>query len=294
MEQGARVSGQGDARTVDSHFHIWKIGSRDYPWMAGLDALHHDFGPDDLRPLLARNGIDAAVLVQTVSDVAETREFLRTAGETDFIAGVVGWVDLADPDVAATLAALRSGAGGSHLVGIRHQIHDEADPDWFRRDDVRHGLRAILDADLAYDVLVRTRELPAAIETVGLFPDGRFVIDHIAKPPIASGELEPWARLMSAFSAMPNVACKLSGLVTEADLAAWQPDDLKPYVATVLEIFGPGRCLFGSDWPVCLQAASYDRVIGTLRAILAGLGVDDTGMARIFGGTATEWYRLAL
>lgn len=286
------MNGERAQRTIDSHHHFWTIGSREYPWMAGLDRIQRDFGPDDLRPLLADNGIDATLLVQTVSDVQETREFLLTAAETDYIAGVVGWVDLTAPGVAATLAELQSEHAGSFLVGIRHQIHDEEDPAWFRRDDARRGLRAILDAGLAYDVLVRTRELPVAIETVGMFPNGRFVIDHLAKPPIASGKLEPWASFMREFGPMPNVACKLSGLVTEANHDAWTPDDLKPYVATVLEIFGAERCMFGSDWPVCLLAASYGQVVGTLRAILRDLGVDDAGVARIFGGTAAEWYQL--
>ncbi len=286
------MSSEREHGTIDSHHHFWTIGSRDYPWMAGLDDLMKDYGPEDLRPLLADNGIEATVLVQTVSDVEETREFLRTAAETDYIAGVVGWVDLTDPDVAATLAELRAEHAGSFLVGIRHQIHDEDDPDWFRREDARRGLRAIFDAGLAYDVLVRTRELPVAIETVGMFPDGRFVIDHLAKPPIASGELEPWASLMREFGPMANVACKLSGLVTEANHRSWTADDLKPYVATILEIFGPERCMFGSDWPVCLLAASYHQVVTALRGILGELGVDAAGLTRIFGGAAAEWYQL--
>lgn len=286
------MSDERETRTIDSHHHFWTIGSRDYPWMAGLDSIARDFGPDDLRPLLEDNGIDATVLVQTVSDVAETREFLQLAAEVDYIAGVVGWVDLTDPDVAVTLADLQGEHAGSFLAGIRHQIHDEDDPEWFRREDARRGLKAILDAGLAYDVLVRTRELPAAIETVGLFPEGRFVIDHLAKPPIATGKLEPWASLMREFGPMPNVACKLSGLVTEANHDSWTPEDLKPYVATVLEIFGPERCLFGSDWPVCLLAASYDQVVGTLRGLLLDLGVDAAGMTAIFGATAATWYQL--
>lgn len=286
------MSDEHESRTIDSHHHFWTIGNRDYPWMAGLDSITRDFGPDDLQPLLDDNGIDATVLIQTVSEVAETREFLLTAAEIDYIAGVVGWVDLAEPGVAATLADLKSQHGGSFLVGIRHQIHDEGDPAWFRREDARRGLKAILDAGLAYDVLVRTRELPAAIETVGMFPEGRFVIDHLAKPPIASGQLEPWASLMREFGPMPNVACKLSGLVTEANHDAWTPEDLKPYVATVLEIFGPERCMFGSDWPVCLLAASYDQVVATLRTLLRELGVDAAGMTAIFGAAVAKWYQL--
>jgi L-fuconolactonase len=284
-----------EPKVIDSHHHVWDPAVREYPWMRGLTALERPFGVDDLRPLLAENGIDATVLVQTVSDVEETREFLQLAAETDFIAGVVGWVDLLDPGIATVLADLKAGPGGSYLVGIRHQIHDEEDPDWVLQEQVQLGFEAIAEAGLTYDLLVRPRELPAAVTVAQDFPHLKFVVDHIAKPPIASGDLEPWASLMHEFAGQGHVACKLSGMVTETNAASWSAEDLKPYVNTVLEIFGPGRLMFGSDWPVCLLAAPYDRVVETLRTVLHELGVtDEDQLASIFGRTASQWYGLTV
>lgn len=278
---------------IDSHHHLWDPAGRAYPWLAGLDAIQRRFGVEDLLPLLAANDLDGSVLVQTVSDVDETRDFLKTAAATPEIFGVVGWVDLTDSNVGPTIQDLREGDGGAFLVGIRHQVHDEQNPDWLLHEDVQRGLEAIATADLVYDLLVRPRELPAAITVARDFPHLRFVVDHIAKPPIASGELEPWSELMHEFSGLDNVACKLSGMVTEADHDHWSPDDLLPYIRTVVEVFGPDRLMFGSDWPVCLLAASYDEVIQATRSVLAELdALTPEADAAIFGGTATRWYRL--
>ena len=279
---------------IDSHHHVWDPAKREYPWMKGLTKLERPFGVEELRPLLAANGVDATVLVQTVSDVVETREFLQLAADTDFVAGVVGWVDLLDPAIGTTLADLKAGPGGEFLVGIRHQIHDEVDPDWALQEQVQLGFEAIAEANLVYDLLVKTPQLPAAITVARDFPHLRFVVDHIAKPPIASGAIDEWAALMNEFAGLGNVACKLSGMVTETNPESWTADDLKPYVNTVLEVFGPDRLMFGSDWPVCLLAASYDRVIETLQTVLADLGVtDEDALASIFGRTATHWYGLS-
>jgi L-fuconolactonase len=276
---------------IDAHHHFWDPARRTYPWMGdALAPVRRRFGPEDLRPLLAANAINRTILVQTISDMDETREFLATAGEHGFIAGVVGWVDLTSPDVADRLTELRAAKGGAKLVGIRHQVHDEPDPEWLCRADVRRGIRAVGDAGLAYDVLVRTRELPAALATLREFPDVRFVIDHLAKPPIASGEIDDWSAALKPLGALPNVFCKLSGMVTEADWKAWRPAQLAPYARRALEWFGPGRCLFGSDWPVCLVAASYPQVIDACRVALGPLSTADS--ERIFGGNAVELYRL--
>jgi L-fuconolactonase len=257
------------------------------------DALARPFGPDDLRPLLAANGLDAAVLVQTVSDVEETRQFLRIAAEQEIVAAVVGWVDLTDPHTPNLLHEVRVGEHGRKLAGIRHQVHDEENPDWLQQEAVQVHLDALADQGLVYDLLLRTRELPSGIAVARDFPHLRFVVDHIAKPPIATGEIEEWATLMHEFADLEHVACKLSGMVTEADPERWTPEDLKPYVATVWEVFGPDRLMFGSDWPVCTLAASYDRVVDALRTILDDLGVLDEHAERaIFGGTATHWYGL--
>lgn len=277
---------------VDAHHHIWDPTRADYPWLTDeLAAIRRAFTPDDLAPALAANGIDATVLVQTRSSLDETREFLATAATTPFIRGVVGWVDLTDPGVADTIAALREGPGGNRLVGIRHQAHDEPDPTWLLREDVAGGIRAVRDAGLVYDLLVRPRELPAALGLARRERDTRFVIDHIAKPLIRTGAIQPWADLIRPFAALEHVACKLSGMVTEADWENWTPDDLAPYVDHVLDVFGPDRLLFGSDWPVCLLAASYDEVVAAARETLTDLS--DTESAAVFGGTAAEVYRLA-
>ena len=251
-----------------------------------LSAIRRRFGPDDLRPLLRSDGIDKTVLVQTVSSLDETRELLSVATETDFVAGVVGWVDLTEPSVAQTIDELRTGLGGGKLVGIRHQVHDEADPEWLLRDDVQRGIAAVGDAGLVYDLLVRTRELPAALETVRKLARTRFVIDHAAKPQIAAGSWdEAWEEALAPFAAAENVGCKLSGLVTEADWMLWTPAQLEPYVQRALRWFGPARCMFGSDWPVCLLAATYPKVVGVMRTMIG----DDQ---QVFGETATRIYAL--
>ncbi|HEV8696099.1 MAG TPA: amidohydrolase family protein [Candidatus Limnocylindrales bacterium] len=277
--------------TVDAHHHFWDPARADYPWLTEeLAAIRRAFTPDDLAPLIAAAGVEATVLVQTRSSLDETHDFLATAAATPFIRGVVGWADLTDPRVADVLAELRDGPGGDRLVGIRHQVHDEPNPAWLLRNDVGRGLRAVRDAGLTYDLLVRSRELPAAIEVVRQIPNLRFVIDHLAKPSIKDRVIQPWADLIRPFGALDNVSCKVSGMVTEADWTSWQPSDLAPYVDHVLDVFGPGRLVFGSDWPVCLLAASYEEVLQTTRTLLADLG--DAERSAVFGGTARTVYRL--
>jgi L-fuconolactonase len=285
------ASGTVASIRVDAHHHFWDPGRADYPWMTdALAAIRRPFGPDDLRPLIDRAGIDRTVLVQTRSSLEETREFLAIAAETEFVAGVVGWVELTGGQVGDALAELRAGPGGDRLVAIRHQVHDEDDAEWLCRPDVRRGIEAVGRAGLAYDLLVRTRELPAAVDTVRALPDVPFVVDHIAKPPIATGELEPWAENLAAIAACPNVCCKLSGMLTEADWERWTIDDLRPYVDVVLEVFGPGRLMFGSDWPVSLLAADYQRVVDATRELLGELTPDE--QAGVFGRNATRFYAL--
>jgi L-fuconolactonase len=278
---------------IDAHHHLLDPARFDYPWLTPeLEAIDRRFAPEDLAPELATAGIDRSILVQTIGSLEETREFLATAAAVPFIAGVIGWVDLADPGVSGTLDELRGGPGGGWLVGIRHQVHDEPDPDWLLRPDVRRGLAAIEAAGLAYDLLVRPRELPAALVVAREMPALRFVIDHLAKPPIRSGAIEPWASLLRPFGELPNVSCKLSGLVTEAEPATWQVDDLAPYVEITLETFGPRRLLFGSDWPVCLLAASYADVVAAARDLTADLSIAER--AAVFGGAAEAAYRLSV
>jgi len=276
---------------VDAHHHFWDPGTADYPWLTDeLAVIRRPFGPDDLAPELAAAGVEGTVLVQTRSSQDETAEFLALAAATPVIRGVVGWVDLTDPAVADAIASLRARPGGEQLVGIRHQVHDEPDADWLLREDVVRGIRAVGAAGLAYDLLVRSRELPAALELARRLPDVRFVIDHLAKPPIATRELEPWGGRIRAFTDLEHVACKISGLVTEADWTSWRAADLQPFVDHAIGVFGPERLVFGSDWPVCLLAATYADVVDTARALLAGL--TDSERDAVMGRNAIRIYGL--
>ncbi|MER7003254.1 amidohydrolase family protein [Dactylosporangium sp. NPDC000555] len=277
---------------IDAHQHFWDPAGYTYPWMAGdaMDPVRRAFGPDDLLPSLRAAGIDATILVQTLSSPAETREFLKLAADTDAVRGVVGWVDLTSPSVGDDLDELLDGPSGRRLVGVRHQVHDEPDPDWLRRDDVRRGLSAVQRRGLTYDLLIRAREIPAATDAVRRFPELRYVLDHIAKPRIAAGRDDPWMRGMPALAAEPNVSVKLSGMVTEADWASWTPGDLRPFVGRVVEWFTPRRLLFGSDWPVCLLAGSYEDMLAGLTAALPAMSPNE--LEQVFGGNAERIYRI--
>jgi L-fuconolactonase len=279
---------------IDAHQHFWDPAQADYPWMtaAELAPIRRAFAPADLAPLLRETGIDATILVQCRSSLDETEQFLRMAADTPFIAGVVGWIDLTDEAVGETIDRLRGLPGGKKLVGIRHQVHDEADPGWLLREDVQRGLTAIFARDLTYDLLVRTRELPAAIATAQAFPQARLVLDHVAKPPIADGWSDEWADRLAALAACGNVWCKISGLATEARWDDWDAARLFPYVAHTASCFGEDRLIFGSDWPVCLLAGSYGEVKRALDACLMKLGAQFRDKA--FGQNTENAYRLAL
>jgi len=277
---------------IDAHQHFWWDPSpADDPWMTDeLAVLRRSFGPDDLRPLLAECGVGRTILVQTRSSLEETRQFLGIAARTDFVAGVVGWVNLTHADVALMLETLRSSRAGPWLVGIRHQVHDEPDPCWLLRADVRRGLEAIESTGLTYDLLVRARELPACVQIAREFPGLRLVVDHLAKPPIRTGEFGAWEDAIAPLSECRNVSCNLSGMITEADWHAWQPDDLAYCVRRVAAWFGEDRLMFGSDWPVCLLAGSYAQV---LTALLYALGdLSPEARAKILGANASRIYQL--
>jgi L-fuconolactonase len=277
---------------IDAHHHFWDPTRTTYPWMEveALDPIRRPFGPEDLAPELAAQGIVGTVLVQTISSLDETREFLALAAGGAFVWGVVGWVDLTTAGVGDDLDALIDGLGGDRLVGIRHQVHDESDPDWLRRPDVRRGLKAVQARGLRYDLLVRPRELAAATDTVRALEDLQFVLDHIAKPHIAAGQDDPWRERMPVLAALPNVAVKLSGMVTEADWASWTSADLRPFVGSVVDWFGVERLMFGSDWPVCLLATSY---AGVVQGLLEALGtLSSADEAAIFGSNAQRVYGL--
>ncbi|MFB8090486.1 amidohydrolase family protein [Streptomyces sp. NPDC055992] len=261
-------------RVVDAHHHVWDLSVRDQDWITGeaLAPLRRDFTLADLEPEARAAGVGATVLVQTVTVAAETPEFLALADGSDLVAGVVGWSDLTAPDIADTLAALRELPGGDRLVGLRHQVQGEPDPDWLLRPDVLRGLAAVADAGLVYDLVILPHQLPAATRAAAALPGLVFVLDHAGKPPVATGRARPWADDLRALAALPNTVCKLSGLVTEADWRTWSTDDLRPYAETVIDAFGPGRLMFGSDWPVCRLAATYGEVLDTARALIEGLG----------------------
>ena len=276
---------------IDAHHHFWNPDGGDYPWMTGpVLPIRRIFTPDDLRPCLAPAGVEKTVLVQTWSSLDESHAFLDLAERTDFIAGVVAWVDLTSPHVGAQLDALLAAKGGKWLVGVRHQVHDEPDARWLCRPDVRRGLAEVAARGLVYDLLIRPREIPAAVETVRALSGLRFVIDHIAKPEIARNGFDAWSRLMHAFQAETHVWCKLSGMVTEANWDRWTPAQIAPYITEVLRIFGPKRCLMGSDWPVSLLAADYGRTIGLVRDAIAGLPEAD--QRAILWDSAADVYRL--
>ena len=261
---------------IDSHHHLWDTAKTKYSWMTEeLDAIRRRFDTDDFAAVTDPAGVTGSILVQTHSSFEESQEFLAIADVTEIILGVVAWVDLTSSDVADHIASLKNGNGGSYLVGIRHQVHDEADENWLLRDDVQNGLAAIRAHNLAYDLLLRPRELPAAIRAVQKMPDMHWVLDHIAKPEIATGGWEPWASLMQELAyASPTCWVKLSGMVTEADWNDWALAELKPYANHVIQVFGADRCMLGSDWPVCLLAAPYQKVMDTAQNLIAHLPTD--------------------
>ena len=276
---------------IDAHHHVWDLAVRDQPWLGGADmaAIRRTFTVDDLRPAAQAAGVDATVLVQTVTVAAETPEMLALAAADPLVAGVVGWTDLASPAIADELATLAAASGGSGLVSIRHQVQEEPDPDWLRRPDVVRGLRAVAAAGLAYDLVILPHQLPAATYAAAAVPGLTLVLDHAAKPPVG-GDLAVWAADVREFAAMPNTTCKLSGLVTEAPPGTG-PQAFAAVADVILGAFGADRVMFGSDWPVCLLSSDYAGVMALSRSLTAGLSAAER--AAVFGATAARAYRLA-
>ncbi|GAA4889759.1 amidohydrolase family protein [Saccharopolyspora cebuensis] len=278
--------------TVDAHHHLWDLDVREQPWMtAAMEPIRRDFRAPELGAALKSAAVDATVLVQTVADPDETPEMLVLADSVDRVTGVVGWVDLTARDVRERIGRLQAHPSARWLKGLRHPVEAEPDPDWLVRPDVLAGLAAVEDTGLVYDLLVRPRQLPAAIKAVGQYPQLTFVLDHCGKPPIADEELEPWATRVRALAAHQNVMCKLSGLVTEDDWARQpDPDRLRRYVDVVLDAFGPGRVMFGSDWPLCLLATDYAQVVGLAKNLTGHLSAAER--AAVFDSTARRTYEL--
>lgn len=275
---------------IDAHHHVWDLSVRDQAWTRAFAPLRRSFSIDDLAPLLSENGVNATVLVQTLNIPDETPELLRVAEQSSFVIGVVGWVDLLADDVDDQLAELESLPGGEFLVGIRHIVQDEEDPNLLRRSGVLRGLQAVANRGLSFDILIRDDQMDAAIGVARALPNVKFILDHFGKPSIAMGEIDDWSEQIVELAKCENVAIKLSGLVTEAKHAAWTVDDLRPYADVVFASFGARRVIFGSDWPVCQLAASYGEVISVARQLT--LGLSDLDREWVFGLSACAWYGL--
>lgn len=278
---------------VDAHHHVWDLTVRDEPWITGpeMQPIRRSFSLADLRPHARAADVESTVLVQTLGLVEETREFLLLADTDPLVGAVTGWVDLTSPSVADDVAALRNAAGGRYLRAIRHGVQSEPDANWLARADVRRGLAELQRAGLAYELLTFPVHLDVSVDTVRSLPDLHFVLDHCSKPQIAAGAIEAWASGIHALAQLPNVSCKLSGLVTEADWSSWTPDTLRPYAEVVLDAFGTDRVMFGSDWPVCLLAATYADWVAAAEEFTAGL--TDAERSAVFGENARRFYGIA-
>ncbi|MEU1590398.1 amidohydrolase family protein [Micromonospora sp. NPDC005710] len=276
---------------VDAHHHLRVRARHPQPWIDPHTMAAADFTPVELAPVARAAGVAGTVVVQSVAARSETPELLGIAADDPLVTGVVGWVDLTAADVGQRLYRLRRVRGGERLVGIRHLVESEPDPTYLDRPDVRRGIAEVGAAGLAFDLLVRHRQLPAATRLVRALPEVRFVLDHLGKPPLGRADPGDWRRDLRALAAEPNATAKLSGLVTEVDAASWIPADLRPAVEHALDVFGPDRLMFGSDWPVCLLATSYARWVSVLDDLLGSLSEPER--TAIWCRTAGRVYRLA-
>ncbi|MFK0020502.1 amidohydrolase family protein [Streptomyces sp. NPDC090798] len=271
---------------IDAHHHLWDLSVRDQPWTSDVPALRRTFTAAELRPALERNAIDATVVVQTLAVPGETPELLALTCTDPQVRAVVGWTDLTEPGIADRLAELREQPGGSALVGIRHGIQDETDPQWPARPEVRRGITSVAAAGLVYDLLVRPDQLPSAVRAVRELPDVRFVLDHAGNPVVSPDGLVSWTALLTDLAECPNVTVKLSGLVTRTGGAPAAA--LRPYADVLFATMGPDRLMYGSDWPVCLLAAEYDEVVAVAESLTEELSADER--EAVFGTTAARWY----
>jgi L-fuconolactonase len=273
---------------VDAHQHFWRYSPAEYEWIDdSMAVLRRDFLPDDLKPELESNNFYGSVSVQARQTLEETCWLLELAERSPWILGVVGWVDLRAPDIRLQLKTL---ARNSRLVGVRHIVQSEPDDRFLLQPDFLRGISALEEFDLAYDILIYSKHLPVAAEFVERFPRQRFVLDHLAKPPIKSGSIHAWADGIRRMSEFPNVLCKLSGLVTEADWKHWKPEQIVPYLDIAFESFGRDRLMIGSDWPVCLVAAPYARTVEVVKAYLLGKAPEDR--EAVLGGNAQRFWHL--
>jgi predicted TIM-barrel fold metal-dependent hydrolase len=280
---------------VDAHHHVWDLARRPQPWLdePGLEALRRSFGIADLitdaAGGLCGRSLAATVLVQCLPLVAETEDLLGLAADEPLVAGVVGWVDLTDPELGRQLDRLRTLPGGQKLVGIRHLVQAEPDPRWLLRADIRRGLDQVAEHGLCYDLLILPHQLPAAAALARAAPDLRLILDHAAKPPLRSGDLREWVNGIRSLAAAQQVVGKFSGLITEADHAHWTIDDLRPVATELLDDFGPRRLMFGSDWPVCRVAGGWAAWAAAAEELLSPLSTADRD--QVLSGTVRRTYR---
>ncbi len=275
---------------IDAHHHLWKFNKSDYPWMdESMSVLQKDYMPADLEPQLAVGGVTGTIAVQARQKLEETAWLLDMAGRYPFIKGVVGWVDICSENLTRQLDEY---SGHPLLVGVRHVIQDEPDEDFMLRPAFIRGMEKLVHHNLTYDLLILPKHLTKAVDLVSLFPDQRFALDHLAKPHIKEGTLDPWREDMAELAIHPNVWCKISGMVTEAHPEQWQYEDFLPYLDTVLELFGPDRLMLGSDWPVCRMAAEYEQVMDIPMRYFQGMGPVEK--EKIFRLNCIECYELSI
>lgn len=271
---------------IDAHVHLWDLGRRDQQWINADSPIRRNFGITDLRAAVESTRVNRVVLAQVINDEDETWDFIEHSAREELIAGVIGWTDIAVPQLPEKLTELTA---RGQLVGVRHQLLAETDPvAWLQRPEVTRGLAALARLGLVFDLIVRPEHFGAAISAARTHPSLQFVLDHIGKAPIASGQLEPWATGLRRLAAEPNIACKLSGMMTVANMNSWTYEDIAPFTEVAVEAFGPSRLMFGSDWPVSIQAASYDEVFEVAELICSQLSEGER--KRILGGTARSVY----
>ena len=277
---------------IDAHHHLWDLTVREQDWMVGeaFAPISRSFSIDDMEPLLRRSSIDLTVLVQTVGLMDETPELLSIAQSHPRVAAVVGWLDLESPDITQALESHLAHPGAQHLVAIRDLAQYNPDPQWLARDDVVANIQRLGARGLSYDLLVVPPQLPATIEAVRRCPDVQFVLDHIAKPYIATGEIAGWESDIRALAQLPNVSVKVSGMVTEAQWDNWTTETFRPYVEVCADAFGPERMMFGSDWPVCLLGGTYEQIVAIVEGLIADWSPDEK--EAIWSRTAISAYRM--
>lgn len=275
---------------IDSHHHLWSYNEHEYGWIGpDMQVLACDFGPDDLVAAAQSQGVVGSMAVQARQTLDETRHLIELAQQNSFLLGVVGWAPLASEGIETLLEEF---SDSPKLKGLRHVVHDEPDDDFILGVDFNRGVQACLQSRLVYDILIFERHLPQTIQFVDRHPTGQFVLDHIAKPRIADGQLEPWRTNLKQLAERENVVCKLSGVVTEAAWESWTTESIKPYLDAAIDAFGPSRMMFGSDWPVCLLAAEYSAWVEAVKQWAASLSADER--QSLFCDTAITTYNLDL